>query len=72
MKGHFDLRVKLPPAHLSTTYGGGFKQSLYIAERQAWEHADTNFIVFGSTSLGIEPESTVSTADVLSIRPVIS
>ena len=27
-KGPFGLRVKLPPAHLSTTNGGGFTQSL--------------------------------------------
>ena len=27
-KGPFDLRVKLPPAHLSTTHGGGFTLSL--------------------------------------------
>ena len=27
-KGPFGLRVKLPPAHLSTTHGGGFTQSL--------------------------------------------
>ena len=34
-KGPFGLRVKLPPAHLSTTHGGGFTLSLLIAERQA-------------------------------------
>ena len=35
-KGPFDLRVKVPPAHLSTTHGGGFTLSLaLIAERQA-------------------------------------
>ena len=27
-KGSFGLRVKLPPAHLSTTHGGGFTLSL--------------------------------------------
>ena len=27
-KGPFGLRVKLPPAHLSTTHGGGFTLSL--------------------------------------------
>ena len=34
-KGRFGLRVKLPPAHLSTTQGGGFTLSLLNAERQA-------------------------------------
>ena len=34
-KESFSLRVKLPPAHLSTTHGGGFTLSLFIAERQA-------------------------------------
>ena len=29
-KGPFGLRVKLPPAHLSTTHGGGFTQSLWL------------------------------------------
>ena len=27
-KGRFGLRVKLPPAHLSTTHGGGYTLSL--------------------------------------------
>ena len=34
-KGPFGLRVKLPPAHLFTTHGGGFTLSIFIAERQA-------------------------------------
>ena len=29
-KGPFGLRVKLPPAHLSTTHGGGFILSLQL------------------------------------------
>ena len=29
-KGPFDLRVKLPPAHQSTTHGGGFTLSLLM------------------------------------------
>ena len=29
-KGSFGLRVKLPPAHLSTTHGGGFTLSLLM------------------------------------------
>ena len=29
-KGPFGLRVKLPPAHLSTTHGGGFTLSLLM------------------------------------------
>ena len=29
-KGPFDLRVKLPAAHLSTTHGGGFTLSLLM------------------------------------------
>ena len=29
-KGSFGLRVKLPPAHLSTTHDGGFTQSLLM------------------------------------------
>ena len=29
-KGHFGLRVKLPPAHLSTTNGGSFTLSLLL------------------------------------------
>ena len=34
-KGIFGPRVKLPPAHLSSTLGRGFILSLLIAERQA-------------------------------------
>ena len=30
VKGPFGLRVKLPPAHLSTTHGGGFTLSLLV------------------------------------------
>ena len=29
-KGFFGLRVKVPPAHLSTTHDGGFTQSLWL------------------------------------------
>ena len=29
-KGPFGLRVKLPPAHLSTTHGGGFTLSFLM------------------------------------------
>ena len=39
-KGPFGLRVKLPPAHLSSTHGGGFTRwsfytATFNAERQA-------------------------------------
>ena len=34
-KGPFGLRVKLPPAHLFTTHGGGFTLVSLIAEREA-------------------------------------
>ena len=70
-KGPFGLRVKLPPAHLSTTHGGGFTLSLFNVERQAGKLWIPIFIVFGLTRLGIEPESTVSVADALSTRPLI-
>ena len=33
-KGSFGLRVKLPPAYLSNTQGGGFAQLLLIVKRQ--------------------------------------
>ena len=29
-KGAFGLRVKLPPAHLSTTHGGGFTLTYFV------------------------------------------
>ena len=34
-KGPFGLRVKLPPAHLSTTHGRGFTLALFNAELPA-------------------------------------
>ena len=34
-KGLFRLQIKLSPAHLSTTHGGGFTFSLFLAKRQA-------------------------------------
>ena len=34
-KGPFGFLIKLSLAHLSTTHGGGFTQSLFIAERRA-------------------------------------
>ena len=34
-KGPFGLRVKLPPAHLSTKHGGGFELSLSTFSREA-------------------------------------
>ena len=37
----------------------------------SWEAVKTNFIVFGLTKSGIEPESTVSVADALSTRSLI-
>ena len=54
-KGPFGLRVKLPLAHLSTTHGRGFTQSLsaLIAERQAGKLRIPIFIVFGLTGPGI-------------------
>ena len=33
-EGTFGLKVKLPPAHQSTTHGGGFTPFLFIAKRQ--------------------------------------
>ena len=33
-KGPCGFQVKLSPAHLSITHGGGFTLSLFIAERQ--------------------------------------
>ena len=62
-KGPFGLRVKLPPAHLSTTHGGGFTLSVYTSKRQAGKLLIPIVIVFGLTRPGIEPESTVSFAD---------
>ena len=59
------LRVKLPPAHLSTTHGEKFTLSLFIAELQAGKLQIQNFIVFGLTRRGIEPESSVSVTDAL-------
>ena len=43
---------------------------LFNAERQAGKLWIPIFIVFGLTQLGIEPESTASVADALSIRPL--
>ena len=34
-KGSYRLRIKHPPAHLSTTLGGGSTLSLFVTERQA-------------------------------------
>ena len=63
-KGPFDLRVKLPPARLSTTHDGGFT---YIAQRKAEKLWIPIFKVFGLTRPGIEHEFTVS-VDALFIR----
>ena len=46
-KGPFGLRVKLPSAHLSTTHGGGFTLSLFIAKRQAGKLRIPICMVFG-------------------------
>ena len=69
-KGPFGLRVKLPTAHLSTTHGGGFTLSLLVlnVKQESWEY---QFLVFGLTQPGIEPESTARVADALSTRPLI-
>ena len=42
-----------------------------IAERQAGELQIPNFIVFGLTRLGIEPEPTILLADAVPTRPLI-
>ena len=64
-KGPCGLGVKLPPAHLFTTHGGGFTLSLCITERQAGKLLIPIFIVFGLTRPRIEPESTVSVTNPL-------
>ena len=71
-KGPVGLRVKLPPVYLSTAPGGGFELSLCIAERLARKLYLTIFMFFGLTRPKIEPKSTVSVADALSIRPLIN
>ena len=43
-KGPFRLRVKLPPAHLSTTHGGGFILSLLMLNVK-WESCEYQFLL---------------------------
>ena len=68
----FDLRDKLPLAHLSTTHVGGFTLSLWLLNVKQGSCEYLVFIVFGLTRLGIEPESTTSVADAISTWPLIS
>ena len=70
-KGPRGFWVKMPPAQLSTTHGGDFTLSLFIAERQAGELRTPSFIVFGLTRPEIEPDSLASVADALSTRLLI-
>ena len=70
-KGPFSLRFKLPPAHLSTTHGGGFTLTLSMHESQARKLQIPTFVVFGVTRLEIQPWSIVSVRDVLSTRQLI-
>ena len=70
-EGNLRSWSKLPPAHLSTTHGGGFTLSLFNAERQAGKQWIPIFLVLGLTRPGIEPETTISVADGLSTRPLI-
>ena len=63
----------LPFYQLSTAYSGGFTLFLFNAERQGSCECRFYIIVFDLTWWAIEPESTVSAADVLtSILTVIS
>ena len=49
-RGPFVLKVKLPPAPFSTTYGWDFTLPLFIAERQAGKLWIPTFIAFGLNS----------------------
>ena len=67
-KGSFCVRIKLPPVyHIRWR----LQTVPFIAVRQAGKLWTPIFIVFGLTRPGIEPESTVSVADILSTRPLI-
>ena len=68
-KGPFGLQIKLPPAY--HTQRRLHAVSL-IAERQAKKLKIPISTVFGPTQPGIEHEFTVSVADALSTRPLIS
>ena len=48
-KVSFDLRVKLAPAHLFTTHGGGFVLSLFMTKHEAGKPWIPIFMVFGLT-----------------------
>ena len=70
-KGPFrSSSLKLPPAHLSTTHGGGFTLPL-DAERQAGKLWRPIFKLYGLTRPEIESEATASVAYALSTRPLI-
>ena len=62
----------MSPTNLSTTYDGGFTLFHFVAERQAGELQIPIFIIFCLTPPEIDPEYTVSLADALFTRPLIS
>ena len=66
-----DLGVKLPPAHMSTTLGGGITMSLFNAERQGVKLQIPIFMEFDLTWPGIKFKSNVSAAVALPTRPLI-
>ena len=65
----FGLRVKLPPVYNTPWI---FHTVPLIAGLQTGKLWIPIFIIFGLTRQGIEPESTISVADAVSTRPLVS
>ena len=65
------FRFSSQDAHMSTTHGEDFSLSLLLLNVKQESCKYHFFIVFGVTRPGIEPDSTVSVADALSIRPLM-
>ena len=68
-KGLFGVRVKVLPVYHARSR---LHTVCLIAEREAEKLLIPLFVVFGLTRPGIESGSTVSVADALSTRPLIS
>ena len=71
MQDTFRTSSQPEPVHLFTKRGGGFTLSFFIIERQIGKLSISNFLVFGLTQPGIEPEPAASFANVPSTRPLI-
>ena len=70
MKRAFDLRVKLPPAQLSTTHGESFTPFLFILTSSRDRSCEYIFMIASLALQGAESES-VLVADAPFTRPLI-